>query len=83
MRRLRNTLFVMTQTTYASLEGENIVIKEGDDTLGRFPLHLLESIFLFTYKGASPSLMGKCAEESINLVFCSPRGKFLPEVVGW
>ena len=82
MRRLRNTLFVMTQTTYASLEGENIVIKEGDDTLGRFPLHLLESIFLFTYKGASPSLMGKCAEESINLVFCSPRGKFLARSCG-
>ena len=82
MRRLCNTLFVMTETAYASLDGENIVIKDEERVLGRFPLHLLEGIYLFTYKGASPSLMGKCAEKNINLVLCSPRGRFLARVCG-
>lgn len=82
MRKLLNTLFVDTEDAYASLEGENIVIKKGDDLLGRFPLHILEEVYLFSYAGASPALMGKCAQMGINLVFLTPRGKFLARVSG-
>jgi CRISPR-associated protein Cas1 len=39
MRRLLNTLFVLTEDSYLALDGENIVVLNGDDTLGRFPLH--------------------------------------------
>ena len=52
MRRLLNTLFVLTEDSYLALDGENIVVLNGDDTLGRFPLHTLESILYFGYKGA-------------------------------
>lgn len=82
MRHLLNTLFVTTEDAYAALDGENVVIKQQEAVLGRFPLHILESIFLFTYAGASPALMGKCAEENINLVFCTPRGRFLARTSG-
>lgn len=82
MRHLLNTLFVTSEDAYASLDGENIVLKQDEKTLGRFPLHILEGIFLFTYAGASPALMGKCAKENINLVFMSPNGKFLARTVG-
>lgn len=82
MRQLLNTLFITREKAYASLDGENIVITEGKDEIGRFPLHLLEEIYFFSYVGASPSLMGKCAQKGINLVFLSPNGKFLCRVVG-
>lgn len=82
MRRLLNTLFVTTEDAYATVEGENIVIKQGEQTLGRFPLHILESVYLFTYSGASPALMGKCAGMGIDLVFCTPRGRFLCRTCG-
>lgn len=82
MRHLLNTLFVTTEDAYATLEGENIVIKTGDTVAGRFPLHILESIYLFTYAGASPALMGKCAREGIDLVFLTPRGRFLARTCG-
>lgn len=82
MRRLLNTLFVTTEDAYATVEGENIVIKQGEQTLGRFPLHILEGIYLFTYPGASPALMGKCARMGIDLVFCTPRGRFLCRTCG-
>lgn len=81
MRHLLNTLFVTTEDAYATLDGENIVIKVGENER-RFPLHILESIYLFTYAGASPSLMGKCAREGIDLVFLSPRGRFQARTVG-
>lgn len=82
MRKLLNTLYVMTEDCYLTLDGENIVIQKGEQTLGRFPLHTLENIICFTYKGASPALMGACAERKIGLSFFSPRGKFLARVTG-
>ena len=48
MRKLLNTLYVMTESCYLSLDGENIVIQDGEKTLGRFPLHTLENIICFT-----------------------------------
>lgn len=82
MRKLLNTLYVMTENCYLSLDGENIVIQEGEKALGRFPLHTLENIVCFTYKGASPALMGACAERQIGMSFFSPRGAFLARAVG-
>ncbi len=82
MRKLLNTLYVMTENCYLSLDGENIVIQDGEKTLGRFPLHTLENIVCFTYKGASPALMGACAERKIGMSFFSPRGAFLARIVG-
>lgn len=82
MRKLLNTLYVMTESCYLTLDGENIVIQNGDTVLGRFPLHTLENIVCFTYKGASPALMGACAERQIGMSFFSPRGAFLARVSG-
>ena len=82
MIKLLNTLYVMTEDCYLTLDGENIVIRDGEKTLGRFPLHTLENIICFTYKGASPALMGACAERKIGMSFFSPRGRFLARVMG-
>lgn len=82
MRKLLNTLYIMTESCYLTLDGENIVIQDEEKTLGRFPLHTLENIICFTYKGASPALMGACADRKIGMSFFSPRGKFLARVVG-
>jgi CRISPR-associated protein Cas1 len=82
VKKLLNTLFITLEDAYATLDGENIVVKQGDAEVGRFPLHILESIFIFSYAGASPALMGKCAQGGINLVFLTPRGRFLARTSG-
>lgn len=82
MRKLLNTLYVMTEDCYLTLDGENVVILKDEKTLGRFPLHTLENMICFTYKGASPALMGACAQRKIGMTFFSPRGAFLARVVG-
>lgn len=82
MRKLLNTLYVMTESCYLTLDGENIVVQDGEKKLGRFPLHTLENIVCFTYKGATPALMGACAERRIGMSFYSPRGRFLCRTVG-
>ena len=45
-------------------------------------LLMLEGILTFSYKGASPALMGACAERGIGLTFLTPRGRFLARVCG-
>ena len=69
MRKLMNVLYVSSEGGYLSLDGENVVIIDGDKEIGRVPLHNLEEIVSFGYRGASPALMGACAERDISLCF--------------
>lgn len=82
MRHLLNTLFVLTEESYLSLDGENVVVLDGEQTLGRFLLHTLEGILYFGYKGASHALMGACARGGIGLCFMTSRGRFLARTCG-
>lgn len=82
MRKLLNTLFVTSEDSYLALENENVVVMNGEKKLGQFPLSILEGIVCFSYKGASPALMGACAGKGIQLCFMTPRGRFLARVCG-
>lgn len=82
MRRLLNTLFVLSDDAYLSLKDENVEISLSDGTKKLIPLVGLEAIYDFSYKGSSPALIGKCAEKDISLVFLDRNGKFLAQVAG-
>jgi len=82
MRKLLNTLYVTSPDSYLSLDGETITILREDADTVRVPLHNLESIVTFGYTGASPALMGKCAEAGIALSFLTSSGRFLAGVIG-
>lgn len=82
MRKLMNVLYVSSEGGYLSLDGENVVIIDGDKEIGRVPLHNLEEIVSFGYRGASPALMGACAERNISLCFMTPQGRFLARIIG-
>lgn len=82
MKRLLNTLYVTGKNRYLSLDGENIVVTEAQNEVGRVPLHNLQGIITFGYTGASPALMGACAQRNIDMVFMSGNGRFLARVSG-
>ena len=82
MKQLLNTLFVTSEDIYLSVEGENVLANRQKEVVARYPLHTLQTIVSFSYAGASPALMGACAEKNIGLAFCTPRGKFLARVNG-
>lgn len=82
MKKLLNTLYVTSENGYLALEGETIVVFEDKQEIGRVPLHNLEGIVSFGYRGTSPALMGACAERNIALCYLSPQGKFLARVIG-
>ena len=82
MKKLLNTLYVTSENSYLSLDGENVVVSEEQKEIGRLPLHNLEGIVSFGYRGTSPALMGACAERNIALCYLTPQGKFLARVSG-
>jgi CRISP-associated protein Cas1 len=90
MKHLGNVLYITTPEAYLTLDGENIVVRK-DDPQGaapnmreatRLPLHNLENIVCFSWQGASPALMGACAERNIGLCFLTPNGRFQGRVTG-
>lgn len=82
MRHLLNTLYVFTEDAYLVLDGENVVVRRDGVELGRVPLHTLECILCFSYRGASPALMGACAERKVALSFFDRKGRFLAGTYG-
>lgn len=82
MKKLQNTLYLTRPEGYLALDGENVVVRSEDEVIGRVPLHNLENIVSFGYRGTSPKLMSACAERGIGLCFLTPHGRFLSRISG-
>ncbi len=82
MRKLLNSLYILDETAYLTLDGENVVCKSEEKDKFRLPFSNIEDIYCFSYLGCSPALMGKCVEYGIPISFISPQGKFLARVEG-
>ena len=53
MKRLLNTLYVTSGNKYLSLDGENVVVLEEQQEIGRIPLHNLQAIWVYRSKSGS------------------------------
>lgn len=82
MRQLLNMLFITKPGVYMGLSGENIVIRENESIIARYPLHNLEGIVCFSNLGMSPALMEKCVSQNISICFLTPNGRFRARVIG-
>jgi CRISPR-associated protein Cas1 len=82
MRHLLNTLYVTLSDTFLAVSGENIVIKQDNNILARYPFHNLEDIVLFSYLGMSPKLIQKCMEYGIGICYLTPTGRFIARLRG-
>ena len=82
MKKLLNVLYVTQPDVYISLDGENVITRKDDEIILRVPMHNLEGIVAFGYTGASPALMGACAERGIALSFLTMNGRFLAGIFG-
>lgn len=82
MRRHLNTLYVTAEDAWLHKDGENAVVKVNGVERGRIPVHLLGGIVCFGLVGATPSLLGYCAERGICVSFLSRSGRFLARIEG-
>ena len=82
MRKMLNVLYVTNPEAYLSKDGENLVVKIGDEEVFRTPIHYLEGIVTFGHMGASPALLGMCVEKGVTVSFLTNYGKHLATVQG-
>jgi len=82
MKKHLNTLFVTTQGTYLSKEGETVVVKVEQEIRLRVPIHTIAGIVCFGNVSCSPFLMGFCAENDVAISFLTEHGRFLARVQG-
>lgn len=82
MKKLLNTLYVLTPDSYLFSRNETICVKIGDEEKVSVPALSIDAIVCFGKKTISTSLIGFCAEHGISLVFLSERGQFMARVEG-
>jgi CRISPR-associated protein Cas1 len=82
MRKLLNTLHVMTQGAYLHRDGETIAIKIDDELKLRIPVHTLEGLVCWGRVSCSPPVLGLCCERGVGISFLSEQGRFIARVNG-
>jgi CRISP-associated protein Cas1 len=82
VKRVLNTLYVMSQGCYLRKEGEAICVRIGSDLKMRVPIISVAGIVCFGDTLISPALMGFCAKNGVAISFMSAYGRFLARVVG-
>lgn len=82
MRKLLNTLYILTPNAYLQKDGENVVVRIDDKESFRIPIHNIEAIISFSYMGASPGLMQLCTSHGVKISFHTPSGRFIGSVEG-
>jgi CRISPR-associated protein Cas1 len=82
MKRLLNTLYVMTQGAYLKRDGETVVVVAERQVRLRLPFHGLDGIVCIGRVMCSPPLMSACALRSITISFFDERGRFWTRVQG-
>lgn len=82
MKKLLNTLYITSPDSYLARDGENVVIRVKNEEKFRIPVHNIEGIVSFGYVGASPALLGLCAERQVGMSFLTEHGRFWGRLSG-
>ncbi|MEI6214155.1 MAG: type I-C CRISPR-associated endonuclease Cas1c [Desulfuromonadales bacterium] len=82
MRQLLNTLYVMTQGAYLSLDHETVRVEVGGELKMQMPLHHLGSVVTMGNVMISPFFFGKCADDGRAVVILDRNGRYKCRMVG-
>lgn len=82
MKKLLNTLYVLTPDSYLFCRNETVCVQVGDAEKVSVPAVSIEAIVCFGKMTVSTPLIGFCAEHGISLVFLTEHGQFLARVEG-
>lgn len=82
MKQLLNTLYVMTQGAYLSLDHETVRVEVAGELKMQMPLHHLGSIVTMGNVMISPFFLGKCADDGRAVVILDRNGRFKCRMVG-
>lgn len=82
MKQLLNTLYVMTQGAYLSLDHETIKVEVDGKVQMQVPLHHLGAVVIMGNVLISPFLLGRCGDDGRAVVILDRNGEFKCRVIG-
>ena len=82
MRKLLNTLHVMTQGAYLHRDGETVAVKVGQELRVRVPVHTLEGLVCWGQVLCSAPVLSLCCERGVGISYLTEQGRFLARVQG-
>ena len=82
MRKLLNTLHVISQGAYLHREGETVAVKVDGDLRLRVPVHTLEGLVCWGRISFSPYLLELCCEHGVGVSLLTEQGRFMARVTG-
>ena len=82
MKKLLNTLYVMTPGSDLNLKNNAVVVAVGGEEKVRIPLHTIDSIVCFGNMTVTTPLISSCGENGIAVTFLSEYGRFYGRTVG-
>lgn len=82
MKRHLNTLFVTTQNTWLSKDGECVSLRAEGRELGKVPIHTIGSLVCFGQVSCSSFLLGHCAQNGVAVSWLTENGRFMAAMHG-
>jgi CRISPR-associated protein Cas1 len=82
MKQLLNTLYVMTQGAYLTLDHETLKVEIDGKVQLQVPLHHIGSIVIMGNVMITPFLLGKCADDGRSVAILDRNGQFKCRMVG-
>ena len=82
MKRQLNTLFVTTEGTWLSKDGECLVAKVDGQSKVRIPVSGLEGVVCFGRVSYSPQLLEHCAANGVAVTHLTDSGRFMARLEG-
>ena len=82
MKQLLNTLYVMTQGAYLTLDHETLKVEVDGKVQLQVPLHHIGSIVIMGNVMITPFLLGKCADDGRSVAILDRNGQFKCRMVG-
>ena len=82
MRKMLNTLYLLTPDSYLYCRNETIAVKIGGEEKAAVPAKDIEAIVCFGQMTVSTPLIRFCGERGISITFLSPRGEFYGRFYG-
>lgn len=82
MKKLLNTLYVLTPEAYLFCRNENICIQIQEEEKLAVPALTIDSIVCFGKMTVSTPLLEFCGERGISVAFVSPQGRFMGRFYG-
>lgn len=82
MKKLLNTLYVLTPESYLFCRNENICIRVGGEEKVAVPALTVEAIVCFGQMTVSTPLLEFCGKRGISVTFLSEKGRFMGRFYG-